>query len=127
MTKYFFVRLNLLSCHHSFFGKNFVKVIRRNLFFRILTMCTAQCGKLKNLLLTKKKSSNQLFIIFFSKNVTFTKFLSKKCDSSKYVNFRNFHLTMWILRNFCITFFLKNFRQNNFFSYEFYYKIDFTK
>ena len=28
-----------------------------------------------------KISSNQLFGIFFGKNVTFTKFLSKKCDS----------------------------------------------
>ena len=29
----------------------------------------------------KKISSNQLFSIFFGKNVTFTKFLLKKCDS----------------------------------------------
>ena len=29
----------------------------------------------------KKNSSNQLYSIFFHKNVTFTKFLSKKCDS----------------------------------------------
>ena len=29
----------------------------------------------------KKISSSQLFRIFFSKNVAFTKFLSKKCDS----------------------------------------------
>ena len=30
-----------------------------------------------------------IFDIFFSKNVTFTKFLSKKCDMT--INFRNFH------------------------------------
>ena len=34
----------------------------------------------------KKNSSNQLFSIFFSKYVTFTKFLSKKCDS-KFLQF----------------------------------------
>ena len=37
-----------------------------------------QCGKMKNLH-SQKNSSNQLFSNFWSKNVTFTKFLSVKC------------------------------------------------
>ena len=37
------------------------------------------CGKMKNLLSLKKISSNQLFSNFFSKTVTFTKFLQKIC------------------------------------------------
>ena len=36
-----------------------------------------QCGKMKNLLSPKINSSNQLF----SKNITFTKFLTKLCES----------------------------------------------
>ena len=42
---------------------------------------------MKNLL-KKKKSSNQLFSNFFSKTITFTKFLLKNSDIR--VNFRNF-------------------------------------
>ena len=37
------------------------------------------------------------------------------------------HSTVWSFRNFCITGFLKNFPQNNFFSKEFYCKINLTK
>ena len=42
---------------------------------------STQCGKMKNLLPPKNISSNQLFSKFFSKNVAFTKFLPKKCES----------------------------------------------
>ena len=50
-------------------------------FFNQNICCCTQCGKMKNLLSPIKISSNQLFSIFFSKSITFTKFLSKKCDS----------------------------------------------
>ena len=52
----------------------------------ISTLCTVYSTVWKNDKFTychqKTISSNQLFSIFFSKNVTFTKFLSKKCDST---------------------------------------------
>ena len=41
----------------------------------------AQCGKMKNLVSPKNISSNQLFSNFYSKNVTFTKFLPKMCET----------------------------------------------
>ena len=41
----------------------------------------AQCGKMKNLVSPKNISSNQLFSNFYSKNVTFTRFLREKCGS----------------------------------------------
>ena len=48
----------------------------------LYTVCVEQqCGKMKDLLSPKKISSNRLFSIFYSKNVTFTKFLLNKCDS----------------------------------------------
>ena len=40
----------------------------------------AQCGKMKNLVSPKNISSNQLFSNFF-KNVTFTNFLPKMCET----------------------------------------------
>ena len=42
---------------------------------------SSKCGKLKNLLSPKNISSNQLFSKFFSRNVTFTKFLPKMCET----------------------------------------------
>ena len=58
-----------------------------------------QCGKMKHLLIPEKNSSNQCFSIFFSKNVTFTKFLSKSCDS-KFPLLKNFvKLTYSISQN----------------------------
>ena len=55
------------------------KVISRIFFCQIVFfLFTVQCEKIVT---QKKNSSNQLFSIFFHKNVTFTKFLSKKCDS----------------------------------------------
>ena len=44
----------------------------------------AQCGKMKNLVSPKNISSNQLFSNFYSKKVSFTKFLPK--------NFREINL-----------------------------------
>ena len=64
---------------------------------------TVQCGKMKNLLSPKRNSSNQLFSIFSSKNVTFTKFLSEKCDSN----------TLWKFLNFAATVFSQKLRQIN--------------
>ena len=64
----------------------------------------------------KKKeinSSNQLFSIFFSKNVTFTKFLSEKCDS-EFPLLLHMDFTKFLYHDF-----LKNFRENNFFCKEF--------
>ena len=46
-----------------------------------ITKVYSQCGKMKILLSLKKNSSNQLSSNFFSKNVIFTKFLPKMCDS----------------------------------------------
>ena len=40
----------------------------------------SQCGKTRNSLSLKKKSSNQLFSDFFSKTIVFTKFLRKMCE-----------------------------------------------
>ena len=50
---------------------------------------------------TQKNSSNQLFSIFFSKKVTFTKFLYKKCvraleESEARVNFHNFQTALYM-------------------------------
>ena len=50
-------------------------------------LCLTHCGNHRYLLSPKKNSSNQLFGNFFSKNVTFTKFL----QTIVRVNFRNFH------------------------------------
>ena len=64
------------------------KLISQNVFLflkkKVTKSCEfnlGQCGKIKDLLFRKKISSNQLFSNFFSKNVIFTKFLPKMCDS----------------------------------------------
>ena len=59
MTKYYLVKIN---------------------FSFLFTRCTVWKNE-KFTVTHKKISSNQLISIFFSKNVTFTKVLSKKCDS----------------------------------------------
>ena len=64
---------------------------------------SVQCGKMKNLVSPKNISSNQLFSNLFSKNVAFTKFLSKKCDFhivAQYTVWKNekFTLTAKIIR-----------------------------
>ena len=59
----------------------------------------------------KNISSNQLFSKFFSKNVAFTKFVPKKCES-KFSFLPHCTATLWSLRNFCITWEL--FREINF-------------
>ena len=88
------------------FGKNFVKVtfllkkLLKSWFDEILFGETkffifphretqsSEYGKLKIYCHPKKISSNQHLSIFFSKSVTFTKFLSKKCDiDSKFPQF----------------------------------------
>ena len=48
---------------------------------RISAFSTAQCGKTKNSVSPKIFSSNLLFSDFFGKNVTFTKFLPKMCET----------------------------------------------
>ena len=75
----------------------------------------AQCGKWKNYIFSlKQNSSNWLFGNFFSKTVTFTKFLPKESEST----FRKSHCAkktwnglcyflcnsqVWLNQNFCIT------------------------
>ena len=62
--------------------------------------CTvSQCGKMKNLVSPKNISSNQLFSIFYSKNITFTKFLPKMRE-----------------REITVTLFWQKIRENNVFS-----------
>ena len=101
-----------------FDGKNFSESKIFHFTTHIVTLMP-HCGETRNSLsLKKKKSWNLLFIlvIFFCKNVTFTKFLPKKCMYMHVrENFRNFHTvhnTVWSLRNFCITW--EFFREINF-------------
>ena len=75
--------------------------------------------KLKIYCHPRKISSNRLFSIFFSKNVSFTKFFQKYVT----VNFRNFHtvyylFTVWKLRKFTLTHFWQKFRETNVFTIE---------
>ena len=55
--------------------------------------------KWKNYCHPRKISSNQLFSIFFSKTVTFTKFLSKKCER-QWISVLNFYSVHIVLRKF---------------------------
>ena len=64
--------------------------------------------KIEKIYVHKKNSSNQVLSIFFSENVTFTKFLSKER-----VNFRNFHSAVWNLQKFSLTLYSKKFRESN--------------
>ena len=89
------------------------------------------------------RSIHVLSIIFnfldISANKFFVKWLHQRSHPSSFVIGENMDTisvksrknvkttVVWSLRNFCITGFLKNFRENNFFSKEFYCKIDFTK
>ena len=69
---------------------------------------SAQCGKTRNSLSLKKNSSKQLFCNFFSKTITFTKFLRKKCEREFsqceraipcLINLHCFHVKIDILHN----------------------------
>ena len=60
----------------------------------------------------KKISSNQLFSSFVSKNVVFTKFLSKKCES-KFSQFLHCELSVW---NCSFTIIRRKFHEINFFN-----------
>ena len=64
----------------------------------------------------RKISSNQLFSNFFSKTVTFTKFLSKKCER-EFLVFPH-SLTVWKLHKFSLTLFCQKFRETNGFTKE---------
>ena len=94
--KMFSVRKMEIHCHTHFNYKNFVKVtfllkkilkswfdeiFNGSQYFLFFHTVTAQCGKMKNLVSPKNISSNQLFSIFYSKNITFTKFLPKMRES----------------------------------------------
>ena len=67
---------------HKNFAKEFFRYFNLTKYFHTITLLwvtvrSPQFGKIKKFSLAKKISSNQLF----SKNVIFTKFLSKKCNS----------------------------------------------
>ena len=94
--KMFSVRKMEIYCHKHFNYNYFVKVtfllkkilkswfdeiFNGSQYFLFFHTVTAQCGKMKNLVSPKNISSNQLFSDFFSKNVTFKKFLAKMCET----------------------------------------------
>ena len=69
---------------------------------------------------TEKSPSNQLFSNFFSKTVTFTKFLLKEFES-KFPEFLHTvtHMhTVWKLQKFSLTLFSQIFRESNGFTKE---------
>ena len=78
-----------------------------------------QCGKTKNLVSPKNISSNQLFSKFFSRNVTFTKFLPKMCET-KSQQFPNCGTST---THCSLTLFCQKFRESNAHCYSWYPKI----
>ena len=94
---------------YGIFLSPFLKKIQWNQQFRMRVSyphCNVENEKFT---VTKKHFVNQLFIIFFSKNVTFTKFLSKKCDIT--ANFRNLQTVL----SHSLKFFLKSIESVNWF------------
>ena len=114
MTKYFFVESEFLILSHcvvwklqkyslTLFWQKFresnvftKELIWRNILSVIWERISRLCGKPKNSLSLKKISWNQLFSNFFSKFVTFTKFLPKKFETISATSIHILHYAMHI-------------------------------
>ena len=77
-------RMKNFAENSTFFLSNqrgsFTKEVNFTKYFERDLVSQSQCGKIKNLLSSKNFPSKQLFSNFFSKTVTFTKFLPKMCE-----------------------------------------------